>query len=124
MKTEIKEVKEIRLDEFLANVTFYTSDPNLVGYQNGFKFIDNETNIDNQLHNGDQLWAQFDLFLNNNEVNQGISVELGPVSGLQEVVTDQMSTLWYIMIALGGILTLGGLSALIVLLRRHKKLKR
>ena len=124
LKANTNEIKEISLDEFLANVTFYTSDPNLVGYQNGFKFVDNETNVDNQLHNGDQIWAQFDLLANNNEVNQGINVALGPVSGLQEVVTDQMSTLWYVMMALGGIVTLGGLTALVALLRRHKKLKR
>ena len=124
LKVEANEVKEISLDEFLSNVTFYTSDPNLVGYQNGFKFVNNETNIDNQLHNGDEIWAQFDLLANNNEINQGVNVALGPVSGLQEVVTDQMSTLWYVMMALGGIITLGGLTALVALLRRHKKLKR
>ena len=124
LKTTDQTVDEISLDKFLTNVTFYTSDPNLVGYQNGFKFVDNETNIDNQLHNGDEIWAQFDLLANNNEINQGVNVALGPVSGLQEVVTDQMSTLWYVMMALGGILTLGGLTALVALLRRHKKLKR
>ena len=124
LESTLSIVDEISLDQFLANVTFYTSDPNVVGYQNGFKFIDNETNIDNQLHNGDQVWAQFDLLSNNNETNQGINVALGKVSGLQEVTTDQMSTLWYVMMALGGILTLGGLTALVVLLRRYKKLKR
>ena len=43
------ENKEISLAEFLANTTFYTSDPNLINYQNGFKFIGNDTNLNNHL---------------------------------------------------------------------------
>ena len=87
------ENKEISLTDFLANTTFYTSDPNLINYQNGFKFIGNDTNLNNHLSNGDQVWAQFDLKINNNEVNQGISTQLNPVSGLQELVTDPMTPL-------------------------------
>ena len=118
------ENKEISLAEFLANTTFYTSDPNLINYQNGFKFIGNDTNLNNHLSNGDQVWAQFDLKTNNNEVNQGISTQLNPVSGLQELVTDPMTPLWYILMAIGGALTLGGLSLFMLWAKRNKKLKK
>ena len=117
-------IAEISLADFLAQTTFYTSDPNLINYQNGFKFIGNDTNLNNHLSNGDQVWAQFDLKINNNEVNQGISTQLNPVSGLQELVTDPMTPLWYILMAIGGALTLGGLSLFMLWAKRNKKLKK
>ena len=125
LKQQIDEaVAEISLADFLANTTFYTSDPNLVNYQNGFKFLGNDTNLNNNLSNGDQIWAQFDLQVDNNEVNRGISTELNPVSGLQEVLTDPMTPLWYILMAIGGAITLGGLSLFLLWAKRHKKLKK
>ena len=125
LKQQIDEaVAEISLADFLAKTTFYTSDPNLVNYQNGFKFLGNDTNLNNNLSNGDQIWAQFDLQVDNNEVNRGISTELNPVSGLQEVLTDPMTPLWYILMAIGGAITLGGLSLFLLWAKRHKKLKK
>ena len=117
-------VVEISLADFLANTTFYTSDPNLINYQNGFKFLGNDTNLNNHLSNGDQVWAQFDLRADNNEVNRGISTELNPVTGLQELLTDPMTPLWYILMAIGGVVTLGGLSLLFLWIKRNRKLKR
>ena len=117
-------VVEISLADFLANTTFYTSDPNLINYQNGFKFLGNDTNLNNHLSNGDQVWAQFDLQVDNNEVNRGISTELNPVTGLQELLTDPMTPLWYILMAIGGVVTLGGLSLLFLWIKRNRKLKR
>ena len=117
-------VVEISLVDFLANTTFYTSDPNLINYQNGFKFLGNDTNLNNHLSNGDQVWAQFDLQVDNNEVNRGISTELNPVTGLKDVVTDPMTPLWYILMAIGGVVTLGGLSLLILWIKRNRKLQK
>ena len=117
-------IPEISLSDFLDQTTFYTSDPNLIAFQNGFKFIGNDTNLNNHLSNGDRIWAQFDLQIDNNEVNRGISTELNPVSGLQELVTDPMTPLWYILMAIGGALTLGGLSLFMLWAKRNKKLKK
>ena len=117
-------VKEISLTNFLANTTFYTSDPNLINYQNGFKFLGNDTNLNNNLSNGDQVWAQFDLKVNNNEIHQGISTQLNSVSDLQEVLTDPMTPLWYNLMAIGGAITLGGLNLFLLWAKRHKKLKK
>ena len=118
------DVVEISLADFLANTTFYTSDPNLINYQNGFKFLGNDTNLNNHLSNGDQVWAQFDLRVDNNEVNRGISTELNPVTGLKDVVTDPMTPLWYILMAIGGFITLGGLSLFMLWFKRNRKLKK
>ena len=96
----------------------------LINYQNGFKFLGNDTNLNNHLSNGDQIWAQFDLQVDNNEVNRGISTELNPVSGLQEVLTDPMTPLWYILMAIGGVVTLGGLSLLMLWIKRNRKLQK
>ena len=123
-KQEQEEVAEISLAQFLANTTFYTSDPNLVSYQNGFKFMGNDTNLNNHLRNGDQIWAQFDLQVDNNEINHGISTELNPVNGLKDIVTDPMTPMWYILFAVFGLLTLGGSSLLMLWIRRHRKLKK
>ena len=117
-------VVEISLADFLANTTFYTSDPNLINYQNGFKFLGNDTNLNNHLSNGDQVWAQFDLRADNNEVNRGISTELNPVTGLKDVVTDPMTPLWYILMAIAGIVSLGGLSLLMIWAKRNRKFKK
>ena len=118
------DVVEISLADFLANTTFYTSDPNLINYQNGFKFLGNDTNLNNHLSNGDQVWAQFDLRADNNEVNRGISTELNPVTGLKDVVTDPMTPLWYILMAIAGIVSLGGLSLLMIWAKRNRKFKK
>ena len=117
-------VVEISLADFLANTTFYTSDPNLINYQNGFKFLGNDTNLNNHLSNGDQVWAQFDLRADNNEVNRGISTELNPVTGLKDVVTDPMTPLWYILMAIAGIVSFGGLSLLMIWAKRNRKFKK
>ena len=117
-------VVEISLADFLANTTFYTSDPNLINYQNGFKFLGNDTNLNNHLSNGDQVWAQFDLQADNNEVNRGISTELNPVTGLKDVVTDPMTPLWYILMAIAGIVSFGGLSLLMIWAKRNRKFKK
>ena len=121
-RTTITNVVEVSLENFLDNITFYTSDPNLTGFQNGFKFVNNETNLNNQLRNGDQIWAQFDPNVRNNEINQGVNIALGTVSGLQEITSDRMSTLWYVLMALGALITLGALSGIIFWIRRHKKI--
>ena len=118
------DVTEISLADFLVNTTFYTSDPSLINYQNGFKFLGNDTNLNNNLSNGDRIWAQFDLKVDNNEVNRGISTELNPVTGLKDLVTDPMTPLWYILMAIGGAITLGGLSLFMLWFKRNRKLKK
>ena len=122
--------KEILLTEFLDNVTFYTHDPVLANYQGGFKFSGNDININNHLTNGDQVWATFDMLnesdeniiINGNEIISSVTLQLSDVSGLKEVI-DPMSPLWYVLMALAGIVTLGTAALIAFLMTRHKKLK-
>ena len=44
------------------------------------------------------------------------------VSGLKEVI-DPMSPLWYVLMALAGVFTLGTAALIAFLMTRHKKLK-
>ena len=122
--------KEILLTEFLDNVTFYTHDPVLANYQGGFKFSDNDVNNNNHLTNGDKVWATFDMLnendeniiINGNEIISSVTLQLADVSGLKEVI-DPMSPLWYVLMALAGVVTLGTAALIAFLMTRHKKLK-
>ena len=122
--------KEILLTEFLDNVTFYTHDPVLANYQGGFKFSGYDVNNNNHLANGDQVWATFDMLnesdenviINGNEIISSVTLQLADVSGLKEVI-DPMSPLWYVLMALAGVVTLGTAALIAFLMTRHKKLK-
>ena len=122
--------KEILLTEFLDNVTFYTHDPVLANYQGGFKFSGNDVNNNNHLTNGDKVWATFDMLnesdeniiVNGNEIVSSVTLQLADVSGLKEVI-DPMSPLWYVLMALAGVVTLGTAALIAFLMTRHKKLK-
>ena len=121
--------KEISLVEFLDHVTFYTHDPVIANYQGGFKFSGNDININNHLTNGDQMWATFDTTgindnsgLNNNDPTSSLTTQLLDVSGLKDII-DPMSPLWYVLMALAGIATLGTAALIAFLIARHKKLK-
>ena len=122
--------KEIPLTEFLDNVTFYTHDPVLANYQGGFKFSGNDVNNNNHLTNGDKVWATFDMLnesdeniiINGNEIISSVTLQLSDVSGLKEVI-DPMSPLWYVLMALAGVFTLGTAALIAFLMTRHKKLK-
>ena len=126
------EVIEISLIDFIKHVTFYTKDPVIVPFQNGFKFNGNDTSINNHLTNGDHLWAKFDMLDINDDhktkttvesgLENSVIVQLADVSGLKDII-DPMSPLWYVLMALAGIATLGTAAIIAFLISRHKKLK-
>ena len=125
----INEIGEISLTEFLDHVTFYTHDPVIANYQGGFKFSGNDININNHLTNGDQMWATFDTTKVNddsglivNDPTSSLTTRLIDVNGLKDIV-DPMSPLWYVLMALAGIATLGTAALIAFLVARHKKLK-
>ena len=129
----VQELPEIPIKEFLNNVTFFTQDPILFPYQNGFKFEANDVNIDNHLANGDSVWAQFNMVnfkdednldqkINTNQNLSSLVMQLPDVSGLKNIV-DPMSPFWYVLMALAGILTLGTTGIIAYVRARHKKLK-
>ena len=125
----INEIGEIPLTEFLDHVTFYTHDPVIANYQGGFKFSGNDININNHLTNGDQMWATFDTTKVNddsglivNDPTTSVVTQLLDVSGLKDII-DPMSPLWYVLMALAGIATLGTAALIAFLVARHKKLK-
>ena len=133
LSNNVEELAEISIKDFLNNVTFFTQDPILFPYQNGFKFEANDVNIDNHLANGDHVWAQFEMInskgendsnlkMNENQNLSSLVLQLPDVSGLKNVV-DPMSPFWYVLMALAGIATLGTASLIIFLVSRHKKLK-
>ena len=125
-----QEIIEIKLIDFLKQVTFYTHDPVIANYQGGFKFSGNDVNINNHLTNGDQMWATFDTRsindvnnnINNNDPLSSLTTRLNDVSGLKDII-DPMSPLWYVLMALAGIVTLGTSAIIAFLISRHKKLK-
>ena len=125
-----QEIIEIKLIDFLKQVTFYTHDPVIANYQGGFKFSGNDININNHLTNGDQMWATFDTRsindvnnnINNNDPLSSLTTRLNDVSGLKDII-DPMSPLWYVLMALAGIATLGTAALIAFLIARHKKLK-
>ena len=125
----INEIGEIPLTEFLDHITFYTHDPVIANYQGGFKFSGNDININNHLTNGDQMWATFDTTKVNddsgliiNDPTSSLTTRLIDVNGLKDIV-DPMSPLWYVLMALAGIATLGTAALIAFLVARHKKLK-
>ena len=129
----IEELNEIPIKEFLDNLTFFTQDPLLYPYQNGFKFSANDANINDHLANGDHLWAKFEMirFKDENDLNSVVNSDmttssiiwqLPDVSGLTNV-SDPVSPFWYVLIALAGILTLGTSSIVFFIVSRNKKLK-
>ena len=129
----VEELNEIPIKEFLDNVTFFTQDPLLFPYQNGFKFSANDANINDHLANGDHLWAQFEMVRFRNEdgslseVNSDRSIssiiwQLPDVSGLKNV-SDPLSPFWYVLIGFAGIITLGASSLVLFVVSRNKKLK-
>ena len=129
LTNEIEELPEISIKDFIDKITFFTQDPVLFPYQNGFKFSGNDVNISNHLANGDQVWAQFNMIdaddenstINTNENLDAITIKLADVSGLKNA-SDPMSPLWYVLMALAGILTLGTASLVAYLIARNKKL--
>ena len=129
----VEELNEIPIKEFLDNVTFFTQDPLLFPYQNGFKFSANDGNINDHLANGDHLWAKFEMvrFKNENgslsEINSDRSIssiiwQLPDVSGLKNV-SDPLSPFWYVLIGFAAIITLGASSLVLFVVSRNKKLK-
>ena len=124
----VNELIEIPLIDFIKHITFYTKDPFLVPSQNGFKFSGNDININNHLSNGDQMWAKFDMLESvknskfNDDLITSIVSRLSDVNGLKEII-DPMSPLWYVLMALAGIATLGTAALIAFLVSRHKKLK-
>ena len=114
-------------------MTFFTQDPLLFPYQNGFKFSANDANINDHLANGDHLWAKFEMvrFKNENgslsEINSDRSIssiiwQLPDVSGLKNV-SDPLSPFWYVLIGFAAIITLGASSLVLFVVSRNKKLK-
>ena len=126
----IEELAELPIKDFLDHVTFYTHDPVIANYQGGFKFSGNDININNHLTNGDQMWATFDMTKANNDNSDfitndptsSLTTRLNDVSGLKDII-DPMSPLWYVLMALAGIATLGTAALIAFLVARHKKLK-
>ena len=118
------ELNEITVEQLLDNTIFYNEDPVLSSYQNGFKFSDNTVNINNHLSNGDQIWAQFGIIQTNStsSLNSGVTVKLNQVSGLKST-SDPMSPMWYVLMTLAGIITLGVSGIIVYVKARHKKLK-
>ena len=75
------------------------------------------------------MWATFDTIntgdnsgLNNNDPTTSVVTQLLDVSGLKDII-DPMSPLWYVLMALAGIATLGTAALIAFLIARHKKLK-
>ena len=75
------------------------------------------------------MWATFDTTgvddnsgLNNNDPTSSLTTQLLDVSGLKDII-DPMSPLWYVLMALAGIATLGTAALIAFLIARHKKLK-
>ena len=118
----INPLETMPLEQFLDNVTFYTVDPTLNPYAIGFKFKDNETNTGNALWNDSKMWAKFDIIQSGSDrVVNSIVTELPPVTGLSNV-SDPMNPLWYLLITVGGIATLG-IMTIIYFVVKNKKLK-
>ena len=131
--------QEIPLSQFLIHTTFFTQDPTLNPTQTGFKFMANATNTGNYLSNGDRVWAQFDSVIGSDATGNNPAVpqnlvrmpedkpalsyvhQLPDVSGLDQI-SDPMHPLWWILIVLAGLITLGGVW-FVVWHQRHHKLK-
>ena len=128
----------ISLEQFFAHTTFYTANPATTPSQLGWQFMSNATAVDHRLWNGNQLWARFDVaqseasetkrnlsgqFANYNQSagSTFLLATLPPVSELT-TVPDPMSPLWWALVALGAILTLGILP-IIIWRYHHKKLQ-
>ena len=128
-------LQEITLANFFANTTFYLENPITNPAQVGFKFKANITNTGNQLKNGDQVFAQFDVegaglsaagIYANNSINEPV-ITSSLVSQLPDVAnlvdaTDPLAPLWWILAI---ILTIGlaGLVWLIVNKWKNPKLE-
>ena len=131
LNNEVEELAEIPIMEFIDNITFFTEDPVIYPYQNGFKFSGNDVNINNHLANGDHVWAQFNMIDDFDDENKetssnsnvsSITWQLADVTGLKNTI-DPMSPLWYVLMALAAILTLGTASLIAYMIGRNKKLK-
>ena len=137
---DLQTPQEIPLSQFLTHTTFFTQDPTLNPAQVGFKFMANATNTGNYLSNGDQVWAQFNSTVGSDEANWEPSqksqafqhrtygdhpasyvYQLPDVSGLDQI-SDPMHPLWWLLIALAGLATLGT-AWLVIWHKRHRKLK-
>ena len=62
------------------------------------------------------------VIINGNEIISSVTLQLADVSGLKEVI-DPMSPLWYVLMALAGVVPLGTAALIAFLMTRHKKLK-
>ena len=137
---DLQTPQEIPLSQFLTHTTFFTQDPTLNPAQVGFKFMANATNTGNYLSNGDQVWAQFNSTVSSDVANWEPSqksqafqhrtygnhpasyvYQLPDVSGLDQI-SDPMHPLWWLLIALAGLATLGT-AWLVIWHKRHRKLK-
>ena len=124
----------ITLEQFFAHTTFYTANPATTPGQLGWQFTSNATAVDNRLWNGNQLWARFDVAQSDQstiiarESNQPFAdaqaflIAALPDVGNLSKVPDPMSPLWWVLAALGSVLTLGGL-AIFLWKQRNKKIK-
>ena len=123
----VEQPAEITLDQFFANTTFYTENPATNPLQMGWHFSSNATEIDNYLFNNNQLWARFDVVQPDasgtyqDSDGRFLIAALPEVSNLK-VISDEMSPLWWILIALAFIATFGTLF-IFYRKQRHKKLK-
>ena len=128
---------EISLEQFFAYTTFYTENPAVNPIQVGWHFSSNETNLNNHLSNNNQLWARFDiaqpldnlkkatvgsLKVNQTDDNYGFLIAALPTVTNLKIISDPMSPLWWILVALGFIATFGTLF-IFYWKQRHKKLK-
>ena len=137
---DLQTPQEIPLSQFLNHTTFFTQDPTLNPAQVGFKFMTNATNTGNYLSNGDQVWAQFNSVVNldadlklsqssrsfratSYDDNSAVSYvyQLPDVSGLDHI-SDPMHPLWWLLIVLAGLATLG-IAWFVIWRQRYRKLR-
>ena len=119
---DLQTPQEIPLSQFLNHTTFFTQDPTLNPAQVGFKFMTNATNTGNYLSNGDQVWARFNsvvglpdaslepthhLQSRSGDPEIAYVYQLPDVSGLDQI-SDPMHPLWWLLIVLAGLVTVGG----------------
>ena len=133
---DLQTPQEIPLSQFLNHTTFFTQDPTLNPAQVGFKFMTNATNTGNYLSNGDQVWARFNsvvglpdaslepthhLQSRSGDPEIAYVYQLPDVSGLDQI-SDPMHPLWWLLIVLAGLVTVGG-AWIVVWRKRHHKLR-
>ena len=133
-ENQVGALQEISLTNFFANTTFYLQNPVTNPAQVGFKFKANLTNTGNQLKNGDQVYAQFDIegagwsaitglnevSVNTPPLSATLVSQLPDVSNLVDS-SDPFASFWWILMIIAS-LGLAALIGWIVHLKRHSKL--